>query len=230
MTVDAAFWQSCIPDQSKIFNVYAELSLASVVLAMICMCLFKKASDGFKAVTFLGLTISAIAFGNLAKRTWDESNSPPPFATPAEAAAWSAAHGLGASPILGPDGRPLVADHPIEVKTHDGDAVDVKVQQTLVPAGTPSGQMTFSFVKQSKNDWIDVSVEGDDGKVISQTGHIVDSAPVNQTRRLADLAGKKITIRRWTPGFMNITGSGGGDCSFIVPSEGNVMVNVTVLK
>ena len=229
MTVDPAFWQSCIPDQSKIFNVYAELSLASVVLAMICMCLFKKASDGFKAVTFLGLTISAIAFGNLAKRTWDESNAPPPFATPAEAAAWSAAHGLGASSTLGPDGRPLVTDHLVEVKTH-GDAVNVKVQQSLETGASTLGQMTITFVKQNKNDWIDVSVEGDDGKVISQTGHIVDSAPVNQTRRLVDVAGKKLTIRRWTPGFMNIPGTGGGDCSFVVPSEGNVMVNVTVLK
>ena len=77
MQFDPAFWQSWIPDQSKIFNVYAELALASVLLAMICMCLFKRASDGFKAVTFLGLTISAISFGTLAKKTWDESNSPP---------------------------------------------------------------------------------------------------------------------------------------------------------
>ncbi len=229
MTVDLAFWQSCIPDQSKIFNVYAELSLASVILAMICMCLFKRASDGFKAVTFLGLTISAIAFGTLAKKTWDESNAPPPFATPAEAAAWSAVHGIGASQNLGPDGRPLVTDHPVEVKTH-GNAVDVKVQQSLVPGAASAGNLTITFIKQSKTEWIDVSVEQDDGKVISSTGHIVDSSPVNQTRRLADIAGKKLTIRRWTPGFMNIPGTGGGDCSFIVPSEGNVMVNVTVLR
>ena len=229
MTVDPAFWQSCIPDQSKIFNVYAELSLASVVLAMICMCLFKRASDGFKAVTFLGLTISAISFGTLAKKTWDEANAPPPFATPAEAAAWSAAHGLGSSASLGPDGRPMTTDHPVEVKTH-GNAVDVKVQQSLVPGAANTGNLTISVVKQSKTDWIDVSVEQDDGKVISSTGHIVDSAPVNQTRRLADVAGKKITIRRWTPGFMNIPGTGGGDCSFIVPSEGNVQVNGTVLR
>jgi predicted RNA-binding protein YlqC (UPF0109 family) len=229
MSFDPVFWQNCIPDQSKIFNVYAELSLASVVLAMICMCLFKRASDGFKAVTFLGLTISAIAFGNLAKKSWDESNAPPPFATAAEAAAWSASHGVGASSTLGPDGRPLVTDHPVEVKTH-GNAVDVKVEQTLVPGATNSGQLTISFLKQTKSDWIEVSVEQDDGKVITSSGHIVDSSPVNQTRRLADIAGKRITIRRWAPGFLNIPGTGGGDCSFIVPSEGNVMVNVTVLR
>jgi hypothetical protein len=228
MTVDPAFWQSCIPDQSKIFNVYAELSLASILLAMICMCMFKRASDGFKTVTFLGLTISAIAFGTLAKNAWDESNAPPPFATPAEAAAWSSAHGLGSGANLGPDGRPLVSDHPVAVKTN-GNAVDVKVQQRVDSGGTAAGQLTISIVKQAKSEWIDVSLE-EDGKVISQTGHIVDSSPVNQTRRLADLAGKKITIRRWTPGFLNIPGTGGGDCSFVVPSEGNVTVNVTVLR
>lgn len=227
MTVDPAFWQSCIPDQSKIFNIFAELSLASVLLALICMCLFRRASDGFKAVTFLGLVISAIAFGTLAKRTWDESNTPPLFATPAETAAWNAAHGPSVN--LGPDGNPLVTDHPVPVRTH-GNAVDVKVQQSLAPGAGSTGNLTMVFVKQAKNEWVDVSVEQDDGKVISSTGHIVDSAPVNQTRRLADVAGKKITIRRWTPGFMNIPGTGGGDCSFIVPSEGNVMVNVTVLR
>lgn len=228
MTVDLAFWQSCIPDQSKIFNVYAELSLASIVLAMICMCMFKRASDGFKTVTFLGLTISAIAFGTLAKNAWDESNAPPAFATPAEAAAWSATHRLGSGATLGPDGQPLVSDHPVAVKTN-GTAVDVKVQQQVESGATAAGQLTITYVKQAKSDWIDVSLE-EDGKVFAQTGHIVDSAPVNQTRRLADLAGKKITVRRWTPGFLNIPGTGGGDCSFIVPSEGNVTVNVTVLR
>jgi hypothetical protein len=227
MSFDPAFWQSCIPDQSKIFNVYAELSLASVVLAMICMCMFRRASDGFKAVTFLGLTISAVSFGNLAKKSWDESNAPPPYSTPAEAAAWSAAHGIGpGARLLGPDGR-FLNDHSVEVKTR-GNAVDVKVQQSLESGA--AGQMTISFIKQSKTDWIEVSVEGDDGKVITSSGHIIDNAPVNQTRRLADIAGKRITIRRWTPGFMNIPGTGGGDCSFIMPSEGNVMVNVTVLR
>src|SRR5271170_4149806 len=106
MAFDPAFWQSCIPDQSKPFNFYAELALACVVLAMICMCLFKRASDGFKAVTFLGLTIAAIAFGTLAKKSWDEAYAPPAFASPAEAAAWAASQGNGASSTLGPDGRP----------------------------------------------------------------------------------------------------------------------------
>ena len=142
MSVDPVFWQNCIPDQSKIFNVYAELSLASVLLALICMCMFRRASDGFKTVTFLGLTISAIAFGKFAKDSWDASNAPPPFATPAEVAAWTAAHGTAMGiPILGPDGRPLVTDHPIEVKTR-GDAVTVKVQQSLVPGAATSGNVS----------------------------------------------------------------------------------------
>ena len=229
MSIDPVQWQNWIPDQSKIFIVYTELSLASVLLAMICMCLFKRASDGFKAVTFLGLMLSAVAFGKLAKDAWDEASGPPLYATPAEAAAWNAAHNPFPGGPLGPDGRPLLADHPVEVKKH-GDALEVKVNQHLQPGDASSGQLNISFVKQSKGDWIDVALEGDDGKVLTSTGHIVDSAPVNQSRRLADVAGKRVTIRRTTPGFLNIPGSGGGDCSFVVPSEGSVQVNVTVLK
>jgi hypothetical protein len=189
------------------------LALTIIVLSVLAYLFFGRASERVRVAAFALLFVGAAGLGYAILRAQQ------PAAT-AEAS-------KPAAPAARPPPKLVTIDLPVEL---EGDAVRVAAKHVLAGDAPGAGTVTFRFVKQTGKSPVDVEIQrARTGEKITTSGHIQTNGEWrSQTKPLRDLAGERLRIFRWAPGFLNQMGSGGGAAYVTLPRTGDVVVAVTV--
>jgi hypothetical protein len=186
------------------------LALTIIVLSVLAYLFFGGASERVRVGAFALLFVGAAGLGYAILRA--HQPAPAPKAV------------TGTPP---PPPKAVTIELPVE---REGDAVRVAAKQILAGDAPPPGTVTFRFVKQTGKNPVDVEIQrARDGAKITTSGHIqANDEWRSQTKALRDLAGERLRIFRWAPGFLNQMGSGGGAAYVTLPKTGDVEIAVTV--
>jgi len=198
------------------------LALAVIVLSVLAYLFFGRASERARVAAFVLLVVGAAGLGFALLR-----GQPVPSTAddprPSDKAMTKAA------PEADPAPRTVSVDLPVETQ---GDAVQVAARHTFVAGKADPGTVRFRFVKRTGKSPVDVEIQrARDGVKVTTSGHIQANGEWRtQTKPLRELAGERLLIFRWAPGFLNQMGSGGGAAYVMLPNTGDIDLTVTVVN
>ena len=94
----------------------------------------------------------------------------------------------------------------------------------------PQGTITVN-VSNGAGKWIDLIVESvyPTWAQIWKTGHIDNGSRVSWSDPLTFHVNKSIKVTRWAPGAFGIAGNGGGEFFFVVPDDGDAVIDISVI-
>jgi hypothetical protein len=116
-----------------------------------------------------------------------------------------------------------------DVRPRSGSCFTIDGQAVFDTANPVPGTLTINAT-DSAGKWVDVVVEGyyPTGALVWTTGHLADGQTSALTTQLQFYTGWAIKVTRWAPGFAGIPGNGGGEVYFLMPTAGDVTINITV--
>ena len=111
-----------------------------------------------------------------------------------------------------------------------GDIWDVNGTRTFEPGNWRQGTLTVN-VSNGAGKWIDLIIESvyPTWMQIWKTGHIDNGSRVAWSDPLTFHVNKSIKVTRWAPGAFGIAGNGGGEFFFVVPDDGDVVIDISVI-
>jgi hypothetical protein len=184
-------------------NPLGIVALIVIALSVIAYFFFSSASERARLLIFVMMFLGAVGVGSaifLGQHTVEPPLSPPP---------------------------PATVDVPVQINGNIFE--EIKATHTFSAGDEEQGTIAFKFMKKTNKKPIDVVVEKAGGGEITTSGHINENGRWRiQRTPLAGLAGERIKIFRWAPGFVGAMGSGGGDAFLTLPKKGNVEVSIVV--
>jgi hypothetical protein len=120
--------------------------------------------------------------------------------------------------------EPVIIEIPVEIS---GEIFEISASYILSPS---SNNITFTFLNGSQKEPVNVVVEKANNGGITTSGDMdKGDEKIVTTLLSSELAGVRIKIFRWAPGFLGAQGSGGGEAFLTLPTMGDVEIIIEVI-